>query len=138
MLLYSCSTNGTNSEDIASSIEIKFSNSETFLIDDPIELFLVNKSSSCIVFPLVDGLRIYTQQNGKKVEIKNLINNMGSQDLILYPKGEILSTRSLDLRPDITGLKIDKPTDFSVILTGYLCENEAIQIQKEILVTITP
>lgn len=136
--LCSCSSNGSDPASIASSIDVKYPVSEEFLIDSQIEVFLINESAFCVAFPLDDGLKIYAQENDEEVEVENLIINIGSQDLILYPKGKMLSTRSLDLRPDTNHLKMEKPTKFKVILTGYLCEDENVQIQKEFLLTSMP
>ncbi len=137
-LLTSCSKNSDTPIAISNSIEIAYSPSSEMEVGNQMEAILINKTKHCIQFPLVDGLEIYATQNGTWVKVPSLVTILGDQNLYLEPKGKPLSRRSIDIQPDISSLEIQNPTSFRVLLTGHLCDDESIKIEKEIPFTVGP
>ena len=72
------------------------------------------------------------------ITIDNLVDIVGSQDFILSAKGDIFSTRSVYLRPDVSNLTITDSTQFTAHFTGYLCDDKNIEINKDVIFTIPP
>jgi hypothetical protein len=138
ILLSSCTKNTDDPVAIASSISVAYAVSSEIPLGNPVDITLTNETRHCIVFPVVDGVSMWAEQNGGQVVVENLVTSIGSQDLILYPQGELLSARILPLRPNTSNLVIDAPIKFTVQLTGYLCEDKNVQIQKQIIFTIIP
>ena len=138
ILLSSCARQIEQPDAIAGSIEIVYVTSSEMTVGDQMEVSLQNKTKYCIQFPLVDGLNIYAEQDGKWVESRNLVTILGDQNWVLRPKDELLSERSVYIQPDIAHLEIHAPTRFYALLQGYLCDDESVKVQKEIPFTMIP
>ncbi len=123
---------------IANSIEITYSPSPEMKVGYQMEVLLKNTTKYCVQFPLVDGLEIYANQNGAWVKVPNLVTILGDENLYLESKDKPLSRRSIDIQPDISSLEIQNPTSFRALLTGHLCDDESIKIEKEIPFTVVP
>jgi hypothetical protein len=138
ILLSSCMEKSEDPILIARLITITYIDSPDLSLGESVEIVLTNNTKHCIVFPLDDGILILAKQNEEWIEVENKISFIGNQDLILYPDGEIFSSRGLPLRPDTANLTINTPAEFIVQLRGYLCEDKNIVIQKEASFTIIP
>lgn len=138
LLLYGCKGNQYNTSEISSSILVSYKFSQEVSSGNRADIVLTNTTDFCIVFPLIDGLRIYTEDDNEEKELKNLIDIIGDQNLILPPDGEPLSSRIVALRPDTSSIFIKEPVLLSIKLTGYLCDDSSIVIEKIIPLTIKP
>jgi hypothetical protein len=125
-------------EEISSTIQVSYPISQEMPVGSGISIELTNRSNYCVVFPIVTGMKIYAEQGGNRVEVKNLITVIGDENLVLNPQGEILSKRSIDIAPDTSNITITEPTQFFVSQSGYLCDDNNVQIQKEIPFTVIP
>ena len=137
-LLLGCASNSP--EEIAAKIRVSYPVSQEISKAEGvgIEMYLINESNYCVMFPLVSGMTIYTEQSGSRFEVKNLITIMGDENLIVDSQGEIFSKRSVDVVPDVSGIPITAPTQFFVSLSGYLCDDENVKIIKVIPFTVSP
>jgi hypothetical protein len=139
IFLISCNTHTPMSaSEISSLISYSYPYSQEMRVGEQIDIFVTNETDYCLVFPLVGGLTIYTEENDEHIEVKNLVNIIGNQNLTISPKGEPLSSRMILLQPNTSSILIEKPTTFFVKLTGYLCDDENFLIEKIIPFTITP
>ncbi len=136
-LFTSCKKQAEQPELISAAIEIQYQNVDG-IAGNPVDALLINNSEYCIKFDLADGLNIFVGQNEKWIEIPNLVEFLGDSVLILQPKGNLSSRGSVNLRPDMANLVIKSPTEAYALLTGYLCDDDNIQIQKKIPFTINP
>lgn len=125
-------------EEIASMITVSYPASQEISAGLGMQIRLINESEYCIIFPVVTGMTIYTMQDGKEIEVKNLINTIGNEKVNLNPKDEIFSTLTIGVVPDISSLSITDPTQFFVRMDGYLCDDESVKIIKEIPFTVVP
>jgi hypothetical protein len=138
ILLFGCVRK--DPEEIASKILISYPVSQEISKASGVgmDIELINESDYCIVFPIVAGMKIYTEQGGSHVEVENLLTIIGDQNLVINPQGEIFSKRFVGIVPDTSDIEISGPTQFFVSLSGYLCNNENIKIIKEIPFTVIP
>lgn len=119
-------------EKIESGILISYVYSNEIKSGSSSDVEITNQTNFCLVFPIIDGMEIYTESNGAQTKIDNLVTHLGDQNLIISPKGEPLSSRTITLRPDTSKLVSTTPVDFTVKFTGYLCDDKDFKIEKEI------
>lgn len=124
--------NQPDKEKIESGILISYVYSNEIKSRDRADVEITNQTNFCLVFPLINGIEIYTESNGTQTKIDNLVTYLGEQNLIISPKGELLSSRTITLRPDTSKLVSTTPVDFTVKFTGYLCDDKDFKIEKEI------
>ena len=138
-LLVGCFQQAKQPEEIADLLQIRFQDTSEISLRTPIIVWINNTSNYCIEFPLEGEIKaVYAQQKEKWVEIPNLVKKAGNQNLIIEPKGDLLSERMVVISPDISSLVLEEPTKFYALLAGYLCDDHNIQIQKEIPFTVLP
>jgi hypothetical protein len=123
---------------ISDSLEIIYDNTSEIPLGNRISIWIKNTSNYCVEFPLKDGTKLYAQQNGTWVEVANNVEFIGSQVITLKPNDEMFSEDQLSIHPDVSNLDIRKPIKFRALLTGNLCEDKTMQIQKEIPFTLVP
>lgn len=138
VLLLGCATK--NPETIAPEIQVAFPVSQEISKTSGTgwDLELTNESNYCVIFPLVSGLKIYTEKGGSRIEVENLLNIIGDENLIVNPKGQIFSSRFVGILPDLSSITVTEPMQFFVSLSGYLCDDEYIKITKVIPFTVVP
>ncbi len=136
MVLLGCGSK--TPDEIASMIIVSYPATQEVPAGLGMQIRLINDSEYCIMFPVVTGMTIYTMQDEKEVEVKNLINTIGNENVNLNPKDEIFSTLTIGVVPDTSNLSITAPTQFFVRLSGYLCDDESVKIIKEIPFTVVP
>ncbi len=138
IFLLGCGQEAKDPNQIAKSIEIIYDNSPEIPLGVQINIWVKNHSTYCVEFPLDDGLLLYAYEKDAWSEIPNSVEFIGKSTIILIPKDRLLSENRVYLHPDISSLSMDKPTKFYALLTGYLCDDHNIQIQKEIPFTLVP
>ncbi len=134
-LLFSCAV---QPKDITASLEVVYPKTSEFHVGAPVDIIINNTSNYCVVFSLKDGLTIYAEQSSGQVGIANLVEFIGSQDWVIKPKGDLYSSRLISMYPDLSNLSITSPTKFYAKLTGHFCDDESVQVKKEIPFTIVP
>lgn len=137
VLLLSCNQ-AEQPEFISESIEIRYQEPSELIAGNPVDVWLINTSKHCLQFDLLDGMKIFVRQEEQWIEIANSVKFIGDSTVTLMPKGDFFSETLINIRPDFTTLAISTPTDAYALLTGYLCNDNTIQIQKEIPFTINP
>jgi len=135
-LLILCVSCAKKPESIEALISASYETTPGVSATNAVDIILTNNSKYCIVFPLLDGLKIFVNQGGNVISVNNLVDIVGSQDFILPPKGEPLATRAVYLRPDISSLTVFDSTQFTAQFTGYLCDDKDFQITKNVIFTI--
>ncbi|MBK9602237.1 MAG: hypothetical protein IPO36_10405 [Anaerolineales bacterium] len=117
VLLLGCAND--EPEEIISKIQVSYPVSQEISKASGvgIRIELINESKYCVIFPIVTGMKIYTEQNGSQLEVENLINIIGDQNINLNPKDEIFSLLFLDIVPDLSAITITEPTQFFVSLS---------------------
>lgn len=138
VFLCSCSTSASQPKDIAASIEITYQPSSTIKRGSDLDVWLKNTTKYCLEFPAVDGMKVYAQQKERWVEIPNLVTVIGNQIVKLKPAGDFWDANVFTISPDLASLNSNEPIKFRAVLTGYLCEDHTIVIEKEIPFTVTP
>lgn len=133
-----CSKTNEQPIDIVNSIQIDYETGPKINTNQYLTVWLVNHSQSCVLFPADYGIRIYTETENGYVEFPNLVRYIGTQPRKLQPNGEVYSERSVDLRPDLAGFTISKPTSFFATITGHLCNDETIIIEKRVEFIVSP
>ena len=138
VLLLGCASK--NPEEIASKIQVDFPVSQEIskAAGTGWDVELTNESNYCVIFPLVTGMTIYTEDAGNRLEVENLLNIIGSENLEVNSRGKIFSKRSVGIVPDLSNITITEPTQFFVSLSGYLCDDENVKIIKLIPFTVIP
>lgn len=124
--------NQLDKEKIESGVLISYVYSNEIKPRDRADVEITNQTNFCLVFPLLGGIEIYTESNGAQTKIDNLVTYLGEQNLIISPKGEPLSSRTIGIQPDTSKLVSTTPVDFIVKFTGYLCDDKDFKIEKEV------
>jgi hypothetical protein len=137
VFLLGCSKQAIQPEVISESIKISYLDTGP-IAGNPVDALLTNTSEYCIKFNLQDDIKVFAKQKEQWVEIPNLVEYLGDPTMILMPKGDLSSEGTVILGPDIDTLVINAPTDAYALLTGHLCDDDTIQIQKRIPFTINP
>jgi hypothetical protein len=139
--LAACATFLGSSQPVSGDvIQVEFTNGPDIRPSQDLEFWIKNTSSTCISFPYDFDLKIYHENNGGWIEVKNLFQYRSTtgQDLMLQPAGELFSKRPIDLSPDLNQLKLDTTTKFKAAIQGFLCNNKTSIIKKEIPFTVSP
>ena len=138
ILLIGCGQKAKSPDQIAESIEVIYDNSSEIPLGTRISIWVKNTSAYCVEFPLADGLSLYAYEKDVWIEIPNSVKFIGKQTITLIPNDIMSSEDQVALHPDISSLSMDKPTKFYALLTGYLCDDTTVKIQKEIPFTLIP
>lgn len=123
---------------IEADIQISYVYSNEIKSGNRADIEITNNTNYCLVFPLIDGVNIYTEKNKVQTKIDDLGIILGDQNLVVSPKGELLSSRTITLRPDTSKIVSTTPVNFTVKLTGYLCDDKDFIIEKEVPFIATP
>lgn len=101
-------------------------------------IWIQNRTNKCISFPPDFGARIFAETESGEIEVPNLMKVIGDKEWIFDPQNEISLENPLNLRPNILELSLSKPTNFYVLISGHLCNDEQTVINKKIPFTVTP
>ncbi len=137
-LLIGCASQSP--ETIASEIQVSFPVSQEISKSAGTgwDIELTNESKYCVIFPLVSGMKIYTERDGSRIEVENLLKIMGDENLVINPNGQIFSSRFVGIVPDLSEIAVTEPIQFFISLSGYLCNDESVKISKIIPFTVIP
>ena len=94
-----------------------------------------------MVFPIDFGIRILMEISGTWAEVKNTVTyraQPGQDAIFLRPTGDIFSENIVGAKPDITSIDLTTPTKFQVIITGHLCDDVNVTVEKSIPFTVLP
>jgi hypothetical protein len=103
-----------------------------------VSLVITNLSEYCIVFPFDFGIELWVDVNDVWEEIDNMVQYIPEEDIYLEPVGESFSTMGVSIRPDLSDFPLLEKTDFKAILSGHLCDDISVIVEKEILFTVSP
>jgi hypothetical protein len=133
-----CSNEPSQPAEIASLIEIVYQTGPEISAGGSVDAVLENKSNQCIHFPVDLNTKVFVEQHGDWIEVENQITYLGDSPVLLQPKGDIWSSTLVYIQPDTSELTVTEPVDSYALVTGNLCENEDVVIEKKIPFVIIP
>ncbi len=142
MLLASCGA--PDPQEIADSLIVYYPSNSIFQRENQVmvgwglEAWITNESEYCIVFPYDYGVKIYLKDEKAETEVANTVTYANYQDVRLAQRGDSGSRRIIPVLPDLTNIIIDVPQEFRATITGYLCDDETVEITKEIIFFVVP
>ena len=143
IVLSDCSSPSTpQSSDIANSIDVSYITGPQ--VDLPtgvnplLSAWITNQTKYCINFPPDYGIKVFAETSDGWTEIPNRVKYISDHPVLLKPKGDIFSQHSLDAQPDLSALTLTQPTNFYVEISGHLCDDEKVIIEKKIPFVVAP
>lgn len=142
VLLASCGV--PDPQEIADSLLIYYPSDSIFQRENQVmvgwglEARVVNRSDYCVFFPYDYGIKIYLKAGEIETEIENTVTYLNPEDVRLVEKNNVGSQGAIVLRPDLTNIVIDAPQEFRATITGHLCDDETVEITKEIIFFVVP
>ncbi len=125
-------------ENIPDSIEVTYETGPEISSNQNLMFWIKNQTNFCISFPRGYGIRNYAEKSDGWTEVPNLGNFLGNEPRLLKPKGDFFSEDSVVVRPDISNLGLTEPTNFYVTISGHLCDDETVLIEKKIPFVVIP
>jgi len=138
VFLAGCSKPTPTPEEIADTLEVKFSERPEIQIYGHVQGIIRNTTSYCFVFPPDLGIKLFEDHVGNLSEIGNYTKYVGKDPIYLMPIGDINEFISISFDPDVSSLTISEPTNFYAEITGHLCNDESIIIKKKIPFVVMP
>ena len=139
MILYSCSSSPKSQvENIADGIEVSYETGPKIGQNQILTFCIENQTQFCFSFPRGYGIKIFSKTSNGWIEVPNRGKFLGTEPRLLKPKEDFFSEDSVDVFPDISGLGLVQPTDFYVSISGSLCEDETVVIEKKIPFVVAP
>lgn len=140
VILFNGCTDSIKSESgiIADDITVSYETSAQITPNEDLVFWIKNQTDFCIVFPPDYGIKIFSETSNGWKQVSNLVNYLGTEPRLLQPKEDFSSEDSVFARPDVTGLVLVKPTNFYVSISGNLCDDNTVLIEKKIPFTVTP
>lgn len=140
LLLTGCNNSNTTltPNEISDSLEISYQVGPEIQIYSYVQALVKNPTTYCIVFPLDYGMKIYSEENGNNVEIKNRTVYIGDKPNYLKAISDIESFVLVVISPDTSQLIINQPINFYAEITGHLCDDESVVIKKQIPFVVVP
>jgi hypothetical protein len=123
---------------IADSIDVSYQTGPRIGVNQDLTVWIKNQTAYCVSFPPDYGIKIFAETSDGWTEVSNLVTFVGNQPRSLKPKGDIFSERSIDVRPDVSALMLSQPTNFYVSISGHLCNDETVLVEKEIPFVVVP
>lgn len=123
---------------IADSIDVSYQTGPQIEVHQDLTIWIKNQTNYCISFPPDFGIKVFAEINKNWQEVPNLGTFLGNQPILLKPKGDIFAETSLDARPDVSALALTQPTNFYVLISGNLCDDENVSIEKKIPFVVVP
>ncbi len=142
VLLASCGA--PDPQEVEDSIVIFYSDDGIFQQGNQVkagwglEARVVNRSDYCVFFPYDYGIKIYLKAGEIETEIANTVTYLNPEDVRLVEKNNVGSQGAIVLRPDIANIAIDAPQEFRATITGHLCDDQTVEITKEIIFFVVP
>ena len=142
MLLTSCGV--PDSQEIADSLLIYyydgiFQQENQVKAGWGLEARVMNRSDYCVIFPYDYGIKIYFRKaGGEDVEVSNTVNYTFLENAPMVERIDGGSQGSIMLAPDLTNITVNAPREFRATITGHLCDDETVEITKEIIFFVVP
>jgi hypothetical protein len=140
-ILSSCTKSIDQPAEIADSIVLFYpTGPQMGVIDylDGFNVWIKNETKYCINFPPDYGIKVFAEIGNVVIEVPNLVTYLGTQPILLEPKGEDFSEHSVSVWPDVINLELKMPTNFYAQITGYLCDDEGVAVIKKIPFIVVP
>ena len=139
LAIISCSNSSEEKNaNIADSIEVSYQTGPQIGVHQDLTIWIKNQTDFCISFPPDYGIKIFSETNNGWKEVSNLVNYLGTEPRLLQPKEDSSSEDSVFARPDVTSLGLVKPTNFYVSISGNLCDDKTVLIEKKIPFVVVP
>jgi hypothetical protein len=134
--IYACSS--AQVHNLADDIVVTYETGPEIQATEVLEFWIKNTSNNCIVFPYNYGLKIFVEQNTNWIEVPNPTIYSPEDDIYLREADNIFSYRPVLLRPDISKIQLQGPTNFQATITGHLCDDENVVVEKTIPFVVKP
>jgi hypothetical protein len=123
-LVVSCTTNHPTDTSVADVdfLDISVQSTDPEIGTKDIDLYVVNKTNDCVIFPYNYGLEIYFRVNGNWVKVNNLVEYFNTENRLLTSSSGIEPDGIIFIHPDYSSIT-DQPTNAKIILSAYLCNN---------------
>jgi len=139
LAIISCSDSSEQQiENIADGIELIYEMGPEIGRGQILTVWINNQTSFCISFPRGYGIKIFSETSNGWKEVPNLGKFIGTEPRLLQPKGDFFSEDSIDVFPDVSGLELVQPTNFYVSISGNLCDDETVLVEKNIPFVVVP
>jgi hypothetical protein len=125
-------------ENIPDSIEVTYETGPEIGQNEILTVWIKNQTDFCISFPRGYGIRNFVETSDGWKEVPNLGKFIGTEPRLLKPRNDFFSEDSIDVRPDLSGLGLTKPTNFYVTISGHLCDDETVLVEKKIPFVVVP
>jgi len=136
--LCSCASPEDKNQGISDPIVVTYITGPEIEMTDLLDFWVKNTSDECIVFPFDFGAKILLDNNGSWIEINNLARYHPEEDIYLRAAGNIFSENAVGLQPDYSSIVLQENTDLLVVITGHLCEDDSVIIEKQIPFVVKP
>lgn len=126
---------------IAKDIQITYETGPKIGLSDSLDAVVKNNSKNCIEFPIDFGLKILMEKNDAWIPVFNLTKyeaQPGDTSVILDRKGTIFSEKMIVAEPDLSNITLSGATNFQANISGHLCEDKSITINKSIPFVVSP
>lgn len=124
LFLLSCSSKSNKITDITSIDFLDISKVSTDKNNNSkvVDVYVVNKTSDCVVFRYDLGTEIFLKVNGEWVKVKNLIEFASNEDVVLTASSGLEPDTVIFINPDYSMVSGDS-SDIRIVLHAYLCDN---------------
>ena len=139
LAIISCSNSSEQQiADIADSIEVSYQTGPQIGVHQDLTIWIKNQTKYCVSFPPDFGIKVFAEINKNWQEVPNLGTFLGNEPRLLKPKGDIFAETSLDARPDVSDLGLTQSTNFYVSISGHLCDDDTVLVEKKIPFVVVP
>jgi hypothetical protein len=145
LALYGCSSvqnsNLTLSDNIANAIKVTYQTGPQIQTNEALNFLITNTSKNCIAYPIDFGLQIIMEQNGKWITVVNTVTyqaQTGQNEVLLNPVGSLFTQKIVGAQPDLSNITLTGPTNFQAIITGHLCNDKSVVIEKRVPFIVSP
>lgn len=135
-ILISCDRTIPHPEDISNMLLINYE--ESPIIAEGFVIRIDNNSKYCVQFPIGYNLKIFIETIDGITEIPNATRYIGEYPNQLEKKGDPQSSIFITFMPIIQDLLLIESGDFYVEISGNLCEDSSVIIQKRIPFEVKP
>lgn len=113
------------SVNIIPGLNLSVEGEKVFRIHYTLTLRIKNMTSDCVVFPHNFGVSIFFLKDEKWIGVNDLNEVINPRDIVLHPKGDLFSDRTLTIFPDYQVLTAEQPSSIRVLVSGRMCNDGA-------------
>lgn len=135
-ILVSCEKSIIKSEDISDLLVINYESNP--ILAEGFSIRIDNNSDYCIQFPLGYNLKISAHTTDGIKEIPNTKEYIGEEPIQLEKKGNPQSSIFISFSPQTQDLSFPESADYYIEITGILCKDSSVIIQKKIPFEFNP